>query len=74
MESSDNIYKAKGEIGVGKITKVKKSKGLGDTIEKFTTATVVKSLTQFMSRNGVFGKKGCGCDKRKKALNKAFPF
>ena len=51
-----------------------KSKGLGDTIEKFTTVTGVKSLTQFMSRNGVFGKKGCGCDKRKEALNKKFPY
>ena len=52
----------------------KKSKGLGDTVEKFTTMTGVKSFTQFLNRNGVFGKKGCGCNKRKEALNKAFPY
>tara|TARA_X000001382_G_scaffold39887_1_gene26699 strand:- start:1706 stop:1870 length:165 start_codon:yes stop_codon:yes gene_type:complete len=51
-----------------------KSQGLGDTIEKFTTATGVKSFTQYLGRQGLFGKKGCGCNKRKKALNKAFPY
>ena len=52
-----------------------KSKGLGDSIEKFTTATGIKSFTNFLARNGVFGnKKDCGCNKRKKALNKAFPY
>ena len=51
-----------------------KSKGLGDTIDKFTTATGVKSFTQFLNRNGVFGKKGCGCDKRKEKLNEKFPY
>ena len=52
----------------------KKSKGLGDTIERFTTATGVKSFTQFLNRNGVFGKKDCGCNKRKEMLNKAVPY
>ena len=52
-----------------------KSKGLGDSIEKFTTTTGIKSFTQFLGRNGVFGKKkGCGCNKRKETLNKAFPY
>ena len=52
-----------------------KSKGLGDSIEKFTTATGIKSFTQVLARNGVFGKKkDCGCNKRKEALNKAFPY
>jgi len=50
------------------------SKGLGDTIEKFTTATGIKSFSNFLGRNGVYGKKGCGCDKRKKELNKKFPY
>jgi hypothetical protein len=55
--------------------KEKKSQGLGDTIEKFTTATGVKSFANFLGRNGVFGKKkDCGCDKRKEVLNKAFPY
>ena len=37
--------------------KNEKSKGLGDTVEKITTATGVKSFTNFLARNGVFGKK-----------------
>ena len=52
-----------------------KSKGLGDSIEKFTTTTGIKSFTQFLGRNGVFGKKkDCGCNKRKEELNKKFPY
>ncbi len=51
-----------------------KSQGLGDTIEKFTTATGIKSFTQYLNKQGVFGKKGCGCNKRKEALNKAVPY
>ena len=52
-----------------------KSKGLGDTIEKFTTMTGIKSFTDVLAQNGVFGKKkDCGCNKRKEALNKAFPY
>ena len=56
----------------------KKSKGLGDSIEKFTTTTGIKSLTNFLGSNGMLGstikKKGCGCNKRKEILNKAFPY
>ena len=52
-----------------------KAKGLGDTIEKITTATGIKSFTDILTRNGVFGKnKDCGCNKRKDDLNKAFPY
>tara|TARA_Y100001938_G_scaffold22300_1_gene28753 strand:- start:10312 stop:10479 length:168 start_codon:yes stop_codon:yes gene_type:complete len=50
----------------------KKSKGLGDTIEKFTKATGIHSLAQLGAK--VVGKKDCGCNKRKEALNKAFPY
>ncbi len=54
---------------------MEKSKGLGDTIEKFTTATGIKSFTQILARNGIFGKnKDCGCNKRKKELNERFPY
>ena len=49
-----------------------KSKGLGDTIEKFTKATGIHSLAQMGAR--AVGKKDCGCNKRKKSLNKAFPY
>jgi len=51
-----------------------KSQGLGDSIEKFTTATGIKSFTQYLNKQGVFGKGGCGCNKRKEKLNKAFPY
>ena len=57
-----------------------KSKGLGDTIEKFTTTTGIKSLTQILTKSGMFGKKyegkttDCGCGKRKEELNKKFPY
>ena len=52
-----------------------KSKGLGDSIVKFTTITGVKTFTQFLTKNGVFGKKkDCGCKKRKDKLNKVFPY
>ena len=38
----------------------KKSKGLGDTIEKITTATGIK--------------KDCGCGERQDTLNRLFPY
>ena len=49
-----------------------KSKGLGDSIEKITKLTGIKSLAQMGAR--VVGKKDCGCNKRKEALNKVFPY
>tara|TARA_Y100001951_G_scaffold72172_1_gene59046 strand:- start:190 stop:384 length:195 start_codon:yes stop_codon:yes gene_type:complete len=52
-----------------------KSKGLGDSIEKVTKATGINSFVQVLARNGILGKKrDCGCNKRKEALNKAFPY
>ena len=49
----------------------KKSKGLGDSIEKITKATGIKS---FVSKvNKILGK-DCGCKERKKKLNKFFPY
>ena len=50
----------------------KKSKGLGDSIEKFTKATGINNLAHLGAK--VMGKKDCGCKKRKNALNKAFPY
>ena len=46
---------------------IMKSKGLGDTIEKFTTATGIKKLADKIPG-------GCGCDKRKQWFNKNFPY
>tara|TARA_R100000935_G_C2792772_1_gene146742 strand:- start:645 stop:824 length:180 start_codon:yes stop_codon:yes gene_type:complete len=48
-----------------------KSKGLGDTVEKFTEVTGIKRVVEAVTR--VTGG-GCGCNKRKDSLNKAFPY
>jgi hypothetical protein len=45
-----------------------KSKGLGDTIEKITTATGIKKVVEAVAG------KDCGCGKRRDALNRAFPY
>ena len=44
-----------------------KSKGLGDTIEKITTATGIKAIADKIPG-------GCGCGKRKEKLNNMFPY
>ncbi len=48
-----------------------KSKGLGDSIEKFTKATGIKKVVDTVSK--ATGK-DCGCGARKNALNKKFPY
>lgn len=47
------------------------SKGLGDSIEKFTKATGIKKVVEKVAQ--VTGK-DCGCGKRKDTLNRAFPY
>ena len=49
--------------------KEKKSRGLGDSIEKFTKATGIKKVVE-----KIVGEKDCGCNKRKEALKKAFSY
>lgn len=49
----------------------RKSKGLGDTIEKFTEATGIKAGVDKLAEVIGFD---CGCDKRKEILNKLFPY
>ena len=44
------------------------SKGLGDTVAKFTEATGIDKLVNFVAGED------CGCDKRKEKLNKMFPY
>ena len=44
-----------------------KFKGLADTIEKFTKATGIKKLADAIPG-------GCGCGKRRDALNKMLPY
>jgi hypothetical protein len=43
-----------------------KSQGLGDTIEKVTTATGIKKAVEFVTKKS--GKE-CGCNARKEKLN-----
>ena len=43
-------------------------KGLGDTIEKITTATGIKAAVKFLAGED------CGCTERKNTLNKVFPY
>jgi len=50
-----------------------KSKGFGDTVEKFTKATGIKQLTEY-TFNKVGKPGGCGCNKRKAWLNQMFPY
>lgn len=46
--------------------KSNESKGFGDTIDKITTATGIKKITETVSK--ATGK-DCGCAKRREALN-----
>ena len=47
------------------------SKGLGDTVEKFTTATGIKSVVNKVSQ---VTNKPCGCGERRDTLNRVFPY
>ena len=48
-----------------------RSTGLGDSIEKFTKATGIKKMVDTMSKGLNIP---CGCEARKSALNKMFPY
>jgi hypothetical protein len=47
------------------------SKGLGDTVEKFTKATGIKTVVNKIAQ--ATGK-DCGCGQRKDTLNRVFPY
>ena len=47
------------------------SKGLGDSVEKITTATGLKTLMELVTQSK---EDDCGCKKRKEWLNKKFPY
>ena len=51
------------------LSEYRRSRGLGDTIEKITKATGIKKVV-----NKITGKKDCGCGKRKEKLNEIFPY
>ena len=49
----------------------KKSKGLGDSIEKLTEVTGIKKVVEMFSEaTGI----DCGCNERKEKLNNLFPY
>ena len=48
-----------------------KSKGLGDTIHKFTTKTGIKSVVDKVSEGLNIP---CGCEGRREALNRMVPY
>jgi len=48
--------------------RTKTSRGLGDSIEKFTKATGIKQVVNKVTKGG------CGCDKRRDSLNRMFPY
>lgn len=50
---------------------LKDDKGLGDTIERITTATGIKKAVDYISEKTG---KDCGCERRKDALNKRFEY
>ena len=54
------------------MNKSNQSKGLGDSIDKFTKFTGIKSFANMATRAA--GVKDCGCNKRRKWLNKQFPY
>ena len=49
-----------------------RSKGLGDTIKKVTSATKLDILAEKIAKK--LGKEDCGCNKRQDYLNAKFPY
>jgi hypothetical protein len=49
-----------------------KSKGLGDTVAKITSATKLDKLAEKIAE--VAGKEDCGCKARQEKLNRMFPY
>lgn len=49
-----------------------RSKGLGDSIDKVTTATGIKKVVKAAAKAA--GVEDCGCEGRRKKLNELFPY
>lgn len=52
--------------------KSRTSRGLGDTIERFTHAFGLDKLAKKVAK--LFGKEDCGCERRRDKLNKIIPY
>ena len=46
-----------------------KSRGFGDSVERFTKSTGIKKIVDKVIPDG-----GCGCDKRRDTLNRIIPY
>ena len=57
--------------GVGGNVNIMKSRGLGDSIEKFTKATGIKTMVDRVTEGLNIP---CGCEGRRDALNILFPY
>ena len=57
--------------GVDGNVNIMKSRGLGDSIEKFTKATGIKTVVDRESEGLNIP---CGCEGRRKAMNALFPY
>ncbi len=49
-----------------------KSRGFGDSVEKFTQKTGIKSVVQKVTKAA--GVEDCGCGKRRDTLNRIIPY
>ena len=58
-------------VNLGTIHNGSGSRGLGDSIEKITKATGIKTMTDIISKGLNVP---CGCEGRRDALNKIFPY
>jgi len=67
----ERVFPNKNEYFMGDPEIPKKSRGLGDTIAKFTKATGLKKATKTVF--GAFNK-DCGCSERQAKLNRMFPY
>jgi len=65
QESAEKLFKSASKKP--KTTSRKKSKGLGDTVEKITEATGIKKIVEAITDD-------CGCQERKERLNRLFPY
>jgi hypothetical protein len=54
------------------LNNLNKSKGLGDTVAKITKFLYIDILAHRIAN--LFGYKDCGCDRRRKKLNKVFKY
>jgi len=57
---------------INKLNNKSQSKGLGDTIASITHFFYIDVLVKKVVY--LFGKKDCGCERRRDKLNKVFPY